>query len=159
MEKINELISNLSIPQIITISIVLLILVVVNGCAGWKEWKEWKDVVKPPTINPILITDTLYQILEPKIKENPTARQAIQTTLTQLKSKTTLINDGAITISDAFDSIIATAPDEYKSIPILMKGVFISVYGDFGKEIPKEQIKKISTINKVIHLLESKLSK
>ena len=75
----------------------------------------------------------------------------------EIKAKLPLIEDGQITINDAFSAIISAAPTKYKPPLLLVAVAFRSVVGDIGKELPEVVKDKVKTLKHIILLLEAKL--
>ena len=149
MEKIINFIMN----NVVSFWFVVLILVVLAGCSGWK------DVVKPPVFNPTLAADKLFSHVAEKVKQDPEAKEIVGKILTEIKSKLPLIEDGELTVNDAFTAISAVAPPQYKIFVLSAQVLFNATIGDRGKQIPAEFMENILSAKQIIELLEGKLKK
>lgn len=147
MEKLMDYVLN----NLVTVGVVFVVCAYLIGCSGLKT------VRKPPALDPVLIVDALFPAIQAKFQDVPEAKAVVKKILAEIKTKIPLIDDGQITINDAFTAILVVTPTEYKPAVILLKVAFNSIYGDYGVEIPEDHKERIKTLKKVIKLLEVKL--
>jgi len=133
----------------------LAAVIVVGVLAGCQSWPDIKT--PPVNIDPVVAVDNLYEALKPQIDKAPKAKEIVRKVLTQVRSKLPLLADGEITVNEAFAEALAVTPSEFKPFVIGLQLAFNAYYGDYGKQIPEEQVARIKIIQKIVNLLEGKL--
>lgn len=144
----DRIINSIGINGIVTL-VLILISVGLYACAP----SHWKTVIKPPSVDPVHLAESLNRTIASSVGHVKDYKQVVGKILYEVKSKLPLIEDGQITVGDAFSAALSVAPVEYKPLIITMKAVFAAVVGDIGKEIPKEFRAKIEILRQVIDIL------
>ena len=144
------MIEYLTVKNIVVLGMILLFS---YGCIA-----KWPTTATPPVVvNPIMLAEDLYDLVEPKLKESPAAAAVFRKVILEVRSKLPLIQDGRITVNDAFVVARSATPDEYKIYITGMKLLFNTFVGDIGKAMPNVVKEKVDQMAEIITVFEKRL--